>query len=252
MFPSFKGKTVIVTGGSKGIGKGIAKVFASAEANVAILARNKEAAEQTAEEIKQFDGQTVAFSADVTNYESIEKAIEATAKHFGGIDIVCANAGIFPSATIEEMTDEDWDTVLITNTKGTYYTVKASLPYLKKADYGRIIITSSITGPVTGYAGWTHYAASKAAQLGYMRSAALELAEHNITVNAVLPGNVLTEGLEGMGEGYLRDMAAAIPLKKLGKVEDIGYAALFLASEQAGFITGQPIVVDGGQTLPED
>lgn len=252
MFQNFDGRTVVVTGGSIGIGKGIARVFAKSGANVAIIARNKETAEQCAEEISSFPGQAKAFPADVTDLPSMERAMENIAEQFGGIDVVCANAGIFPSATLEEMTDEKWDHVLNTNTKGTYHTVKASLLYLKKADAGRIIITSSITGPVTGYAGWSHYAASKAAQLGFMRSAALELADQGITVNAVLPGNILTEGLEGMGEDYLQAMANAIPTKKLGTVEDIGYAALFLASKEAGFITGQTIIVDGGQTLPED
>lgn len=252
MFQRFDGKTIVVTGGSKGIGKGIAKVFASAGANVAILARTTEEAEATAKEIQVKEGQTHAVFADVKDYDSIKAAVDEVADKYGGIDVLCANAGIFPSASIEDMTSEEWDHVMDTNTKGTFHSVKACIPYLKKADYGRIVITSSITGSITGYPGWVHYSTSKAGQLGFMRSTALELAHDNITVNAVLPGNVMTEGLQGMGEGYLNDMAQAIPLKKLGKVEDIGYAALFLASKEAGFITGQSIVVDGGQVLPED
>jgi 3-oxoacyl-[acyl-carrier protein] reductase len=114
-----------------------------------------------------------------------------------------------------------------------------------------VILTSSITGPITGFPGWTHYGASKAGQLGFMRTAALELAKLRITVNAVLPGNILTEGLIGMGDEYVSSMAASIPLGRLGSVADIGNAALFLASDAAGFITGQSIIVDGGQTLPE-
>ena len=182
----------------------------------------------------------------------MEAMVKEVVRDFGGIDVLCANAGIFPSVTIEEMTDQNWDDVINTNTKGLLFSLQACLPYLKKADFGRVVITSSITGAVTGYPGWSHYGASKAAQLGFMKTAALELASEHITVNAVLPGNVLTEGLEGMGEDYIKDMAASIPLKKLGSVEDIGYAALFLASKEAGFITGQTIVVDGGQILPED
>jgi 3-oxoacyl-[acyl-carrier protein] reductase len=170
---------------------------------------------------------------------------------FGGIDILCANAGIFPNATLETMTAEDWDAVMNTNARGTLFAIQACLPYLKLAQFGRIIITSSITGPITGYAGWAHYGASKAAQLGLMRSAALEMAKHGITINAILPGNIMTEGLQNMGESYLSGMAASIPLKRLGKVEDIGFAAVFLASEEAGYITGQSIIVDGGQTIPE-
>lgn len=252
MFHSLKGKTVVVTGGSKGIGKGISRVFANQGANVAVVARNFDVAEACVAEISRADGQVRAFSADVTERRSMESMVKEIVNEFGGIDVVCANAGIFPSTTIEEMSTENWDLVMNTNAKGTFHTVQACIPYLKKAEFGRIVITSSITGPVTGYSGWSHYAASKAAQLGFMKTAALELASDHITVNAVLPGNILTEGLEGMGDDYLEEMAAAIPLKKLGRVEDIGYATLFLASKEAGFITGQTIIVDGGQILPED
>jgi 3-oxoacyl-[acyl-carrier protein] reductase len=113
------------------------------------------------------------------------------------------------------------------------------------------VLTSSITGPVTGYPGWAHYGATKAGMLGFMRTVAIELARNHITINAVLPGNVRTEGLANLGEEYQRRMTAAIPLGKLGEVEDIGYAALFLASDEARFITGQTLIVDGGQVLPE-
>jgi len=116
---------------------------------------------------------------------------------------------------------------------------------------GRVILTSSITGPITGFPGWTHYGASKAGQLGFLRTAAIELARDDITVNAVLPGNIMTEGLAGMGEDYVAGMTAAIPMRKLGSVADIGYAALFFATDEAAYITGQTIVVDGGQVLPE-
>lgn len=254
MFDSLKGKTVIVTGGSKGIGKGISRVFANQGANVAVVARNLSVAEDCVAEISESTSNISvhAFSGDVSDRESMMAMAKEVADKFGSIDILCANAGIFPSSTIEEMSSADWDHVMNTNAKGTFLTVQACLPYLKKEEYGRIVLTSSITGPVTGYPGWTHYAASKAAQLGFMRSAALEVASHNITVNAVMPGNVLTEGLKGLGEDYLKEMASAIPLQKLGSVEDIAYAALFLASKEAGFITGQTIIVDGGQILPED
>ncbi|RSK55203.1 3-oxoacyl-ACP reductase FabG [Bacillus canaveralius] len=252
MFDSVKGKTVIVTGGSKGIGKGIARTFANHGANVAIVARNLAAAEACAVELNRGNGKVYALCGDVTDRGSMETVAKQVNETFGSIDVLCANAGIFPSVTLEQMTTEDWDTVMNTNAKGTLHAVQACIPYLKQATYGRIVITSSITGPVTGYAGWSHYAASKAAQLGFMRTAALELAGDNITVNAVLPGNVLTEGLEGLGDDYLQEMASAIPMQKLGSVEDIGYAALFLASKEAGFITGQTIIVDGGQILPEN
>jgi 3-oxoacyl-[acyl-carrier protein] reductase len=129
--------------------------------------------------------------------------------------------------------------------------VQTCLPELKKSAAGRVVITSSITGPITGFPGWSHYGASKAGQLGFIRTAAIELAKYGITVNAVMPGNILTEGLEDMGDDYLTQMASSIPLKRLGSVEDIANAMLYFASEEAGYVTGQTIVVDGGQVLPE-
>ncbi|MFE8700861.1 3-oxoacyl-ACP reductase FabG [Cytobacillus sp. FJAT-54145] len=252
MYQSVKGKTVIVTGGSKGIGKGIASTFAKNGANVVVVARNLDTSKACVSELAADNGNVYAVSGDVTDRESMVEVAKEVFGKFGSIDVLCSNAGIFPSANLEEMTNEDWDLVMNTNAKGTFHAVQACIPYLKKAEYGRIIITSSITGPVTGYPGWSHYAASKAAQLGFMRTAALELASENITVNAVLPGNILTEGLEELGEEYLQEMAESIPMKKLGRVEDIGYAALFLATKEAGFITGQTVIVDGGQILPEN
>jgi 3-oxoacyl-[acyl-carrier protein] reductase len=187
----------------------------------------------------------------VTDLASMEKAANAAAEAFGGIDILCANAGIFPQVKIEDLSPVQWDEVANTNLKGAFLSVKACLPYLKKSDQGRVILTSSITGPVTGFPGWSHYGATKSGQLGFMRSAAIELARYAITVNAVLPGNIVTEGLAALGEDYYNTMAASVPLKKLGSVADIGNAVLFFASKEAGYITGQTLIVDGGQILPE-
>jgi 3-oxoacyl-[acyl-carrier protein] reductase len=122
---------------------------------------------------------------------------------------------------------------------------------MKQRRRGRIILTSSITGPITGYTGWSHYGASKAGQLGFMRTAAIELAPHGITVNAVLPGNIATEGLADMGPDYISSMEAAVPMKRLGSVSDVANAALFFASDEAAYITGQSLAIDGGQVLPE-
>ena len=248
MLTSLEGRSVVVTGASKGIGKGIARVFARQGARVLVVARHADQAEACAREL----GATAsAFAADVTKLDDMEAMARAAAERHGGIDVLCANAGIFPQAKIEELSAEQWDQVLGTNLRGTFLAVKACLPYLKKADGGRVVITSSITGPVTGFPGWTHYGASKAGQLGFLRTAAIELARYGITINAVMPGNIVTEGLEGLGAEYLKTMAASIPLKRLGSVEDIGYAALFFASREAAYITGQTIIVDGGQILPE-
>ena len=170
---------------------------------------------------------------------------------FGGIDILCANAGIFPDSKLASMTEEDMDRVFDTNIKGTLLTVQACIPALGASGHGRVILTSSITGPITGYPGWSHYGASKAAQLGFMRTAAIELAPLGITVNAVLPGNVATEGLADLGEDYRHAMEMSIPQRRLGDVEDIGNAALFFACDEAAYVTGQALAVDGGQVLPE-
>jgi short-chain dehydrogenase/reductase SDR len=152
---------------------------------------------------------------------------------------------------IEDMTEEDWDKVQNINVKGAFLVIQATLKHMKKQNYGRIVLTSSITGDITGYPGWAHYGASKAAQLGFMRTAALEYAKYGITINAIQPGNILTDGLIEAGEEYMNKMKSVIPVNALGKPEDIGYTAVFLASHEAGFITGQRIVVDGGQILPE-
>jgi 3-oxoacyl-[acyl-carrier protein] reductase len=248
MTQSLQGRSVVVTGGSKGIGKGIARVFAQAGAKVAIVARHGDQAEAAAKDIGHG---AFGLSGDVTSLSSMDQVMKEAASRNGGLDVLCANAGIFPPAKLEDMSSEEWDLVVDTNLKGTFHSVKAAVPYLKKSDQGRIVLTSSITGPVTGYPGWTHYGATKAGQLGFMRTACIELAKYGITVNAVMPGNIITEGLAGMGEEYQRSMAASVPLKKLGVVEDIGYAALYFASKEANYVTGQTIIVDGGQILPE-
>ena len=251
MLTSVEGRSVVVTGASKGIGKGIAKVFASHGARVLIVARGIDDAEATAQEIRNEGGTASAYSADVTSSEDMDGMAAAAAERHGGIDVLCSNAGIFPQNHLENMSGDEWDLVLGTNLKGTFLAIKSCLPHLKDSDGGRIVLTSSITGPITGYPGWTHYGASKSGQLGFMKTACMEFAKYGITVNAVMPGNIITEGLQGLGEDYLETMAASIPLKRLGSVEDIGNAALFFASKEAGYITGQTIVVDGGQTIPE-
>ena len=248
MLQSIAGRCVVVTGASKGIGKGIAQIFARHGARVLVVARTVTEVRAAAEEI---GGDTQAFAADVSDWSACQAMAAAAVSAFGGIDILCANAGIYPQAHIEQMDPGEWDTVLGTNLKGSFLSLKACLPWLKQSTQGRVILTSSITGPLTGFPGWSHYAASKAGQLGLMRTASIELARYGTTVNAVLPGNIATEGLVDLGEEYRQSMAVAIPLKRLGSVEDVGNAVLFFASHEAGYITGQTIVVDGGQTLPE-
>lgn len=252
MFTSIAGRSAIVTGATKGIGKGIAGVLVSAGADVLITGRNEADAQATVAELSALGGGRVAYAlGDVADAESCARMAAAAVAAHGGIDILCANAGIFPDAKLTSMSEADMDRVLDTNIKGTLLSVQACIPELAKSGRGRVILTSSITGPITGYPGWSHYGASKAAQLGFMRTAAIELAPMGITVNAVLPGNVITEGLADLGEDYLRSMEMSIPQRRLGSVADIGNAALFFATDEAAYITGQALVVDGGQILPE-
>jgi 3-oxoacyl-[acyl-carrier protein] reductase len=245
-------RTVLVTGATLGIGKGIARVFTKNGYNVVLTARNQQKGEEAVEELKALGNENILFMAgDVTRLESMKAVVAAALEKFGGLDVLCANAGMFPSAKLDTMTEQEWDDIFNVNVKGMLFSIQAALDALKKSKAGRIVITSSITGPVTGYPGWAHYGGTKAAQLGFMRTAAVELAPDGITVNAVLPGNIYTEGLQDLGEGYLNTMKASIPMKRLGDVEDIGNAALFFAQESSGYVTGQSLIVDGGQILPE-
>jgi 3-oxoacyl-[acyl-carrier protein] reductase len=251
MFTSLEGRSVIVTGASKGIGRGIALRFGSAGCKVLVVSRKLSDAEAVAAEIAAAGGSALALAADVTRQGEMQAMAAAAIHAFGAIDILCANAGIFPAAKLGAMTEADFDAVIGTNLKGTFLAVSACLSAMKAQNKGRIILTSSITGPVTGYPGWSHYGASKAGQLGFMRTAAIEFARFGITVNAVLPGNIATEGLAGLGEDYVRKMQASVPMRRLGSIMDIANAALYFASDEAAYVTGQSLVVDGGQILPE-
>ena len=188
MLTSIAGRSVIVTGASKGIGKGIAQVFARSGGKVLVVSRHLDEAEACAEELRRGGGTAKGHAADVTKMGDMQIMVDAAVTAHGGIDILCANVGIFPQANIEDLSSQDWDHVVATNLKGTFLPIKACLPHLKKSDQGRVVITSSITGPVTGFPGWAHYGATKAGQLGFMRTVAIELAKYAITVNAVLPG----------------------------------------------------------------
>jgi 3-oxoacyl-[acyl-carrier protein] reductase len=242
---------VLVTGGTRGIGRGIAGVFARAGANVVVSGRDPQAGTAAVERLSGLGGQVSYAQGDVGVAADCDRVVAEAVERHGGLDVLCANAGVFPDRKLAEMTEEDIDAIFATNVKGCMLMVKSCIPHLEHAGHGRVIVTSSITGPLTGFPGWSHYGATKAAQLGFIRTACIELAPRGITVNAILPGNVVSEGLDELGPDYLAQMEASIPLGRLGTVEEVGAAALFLASDEAGYITGQTIVVDGGQTAPE-
>jgi 3-oxoacyl-[acyl-carrier protein] reductase len=251
VFSDITGRPVLVTGGTKGIGKGIARVFAEAGARVAICGRDAAAGAAAVDDLGGSGAEVVFVAGDVGVAADAERIVAETVERFGGLSILCANAGIFPDVKLADMSEADIDQIFATNVKGTMLTVKAAIAPLSASGHGRVVITSSITGPITGFPGWSHYGATKAAQLGFLRTAAIELAADQITVNAVLPGNIVTEGLDELGPDYREQMESSIPLKRLGTVADIGNAALFLATDEAAYITGQTIVVDGGQVAPE-
>ena len=244
-------KVAIITGGSAGIGRGIAQVFAAKGAKIVIASRGIEAGEKLAAKLNAAGTSALFVQTDVSLKSDVQKMVSSTRDAFGTIDILVANAGLFWEQSLDEMSEDDWDKIQNVNLKSTFLCVQAVLPLMKTQKSGRIVLTSSITGPMTGMWGFAHYGATKAAQNGFMRSAALELAPFGITINSVMPGNILTEGLKDLGEDYLAKMSAAIPMGRLGKPEDIGAAMAFFASDEARWITGQSLVVDGGQVLPE-
>jgi 3-oxoacyl-[acyl-carrier protein] reductase len=194
---------------------------------------------------------TVAVAGDVTVAEDIQRVIETACERFGRLDVFCHCAGIYPQTPIEEIDMDEWSSVIDTNLTSTFLIVKACIPVMREQHYGRIVLISSITGSRTGYPGLSHYSATKAGMSGFMRTAALELAPFDVTINGIEPGSIRTEGLADLGEEAIETMVKNIPLGSLGEPEDIAYAAVFLASDAARFITGQTIIVDGGQTLPE-
>jgi 3-oxoacyl-[acyl-carrier protein] reductase len=245
------GQVAIVTGGARGIGLGIAAVLRSEGANVVIADIDETAAAAAATVLSETGEHAIAVRTDVTSKADVESLAAAAVDRWGSIEILAANAGIYPHIPLADIAVADWDQVMAINVRGAMVAIQACVPKMTEQGYGRIVLTSSITGSVVGQPGYAHYGASKAAMLGLMRSAAVEVAGQGITINAVLPGNIRTPGFDELGPEHKRRMLDAIPLKRFGEPEDVGWCVRFLASREACYITGQTLIVDGGQVLPE-
>jgi 3-oxoacyl-[acyl-carrier protein] reductase len=244
-------RVAVVTGAATGIGRGIARVLAAEGARVVIADVDGDAAEKTAAEIRDDGNEALAVAADVTDRAALDATAAAALERYGRIDILAANAGVYRFDAIEEITDEVWDRIIDTNVKGALYSIQAVLPAMRSRRYGRIVLTSSITGVLVVAPGVAHYATSKAAMIGLMRSAALETVADGITVNAVQPGNVRTAGLSELDPELIASVERSIPLGRLAEPEEVGWAVRYFASEEAAYVTGQTLVIDGGQVLPE-
>ncbi len=246
-----QGRTAIVIGAAQGIGRGIAELFLAEGARVAIGDWKPEAGEAAVRALAPL-GDVLFCPTDVSRPESVQALASAARARFGRIDILVQNAGIYPLTMIEAMSPQEWDRVLGVNLKGCFLAAQACLPAMKAQGYGRMLFTASITGPRVSCPGHGHYSASKAGIVGFVRAAAIEFAPYGITVNAVEPGNIMTEGLQAdRSPAFVEAMARSVPLGRLGTPRDVAHAFLYLASEEAGYVTGTTIVVDGGQTLVE-
>ena len=242
-----EGRVALVIGAARGIGAGIAERFAEEGAKVVIADNLVELGQETAERL---DGSFI--NINVSKFEDNQAAVSLATSTYGGLDILVQNAGIYPWTLIENISPEEWDDVLAVNLKGTFLSARAALPAIKARGGGRMVFTSSITGPRVTSPGHGHYSASKAGINGFIKAAALEFSGYNITVNGIEPGNILTDGMkQHRSPAFIKMMEDGIPLGRLGTPRDVANTALFLASDDASYITGTTIIVDGGQTLPE-
>jgi len=240
-------KVALVIGASRGIGRAIVERFFEEGAKVVLADFDADGGKGTADEIG------VPFiHTDIAKMDDAIAAVAFTIERYGRLDIIVQNAGIYPWQLIENTSPEDWDHVMGVNLRGAFNAARAALPQMKKQASGRILFTSSITGPHVTSPGHGHYSATKAGINGFIRSAALEFSSYGINVNGVEPGNILTEAIQlHRGDAFIKNMEDAIPLGRLGSPRDVANAFLFLASDDASYITGTTVIVDGGQLLPE-
>ena len=243
------GRHALVTGASRGIGRAVALALAAEGASVALnFAGNVAAAEAVRAEIESAGGKAILVPADVSDENAVEDMVKTVTEAFGSIDILVNNAGITRDGLLLRMKEEDWDAVLNTNLKGVFYCTKAVAKLMMKKRYGRIVNMASVVG-VTGNASQANYAAAKAGVIGFTKAMAKELASRGITVNAIAPGFIRSDMTDVLPDKVKEAMLAEIPLGRAGEPADVAKAALFLASDQAAYITGQVLKVDGGMVM---
>ncbi len=241
----FTGKTALITGSARGIGKAIAERLAAGGAKIIISDIMADAAEATAEEMRSRGIEAIAIAANVANRDDAIKLVEAAVAKFSSLDIVVNNAGITRDTLMVRMSEQDWDSVIDVNLKGAFLITQAAAKIMMKQRSGRIVNISSVVGRM-GNAGQTNYAASKAGLIGLTKASAKELATRGVTVNAIAPGFIQTAMTDQMPETAREKLSGAIPMKRLGTPEDVAAAVAFLASEDASYVTGQVIGIDGG------
>lgn len=246
------GKVAIVTGGGQGIGRGITTVFAQEGAKVMVATRTAKHGEDAVKLAREGGGIAELCAADIGSKEECDRVVAETVKKFGGVDILVHNAASFLGGPVETYSEADLETVLSINLKAAFRLSAACIPLMRKRGAGRLLFTSSVTGPRVAMPGTSYYAASKGGINAFIRTLSMELAREKITVNGVEPGYIRTAAMELLAdEAGMKEMAKYIPMGYIGDPNDIAYSMLYLASDEARYVTGQTIVVDGGSTLPE-
>jgi len=247
-----KGKVALVTGGGQGIGRGIVQLFAQEGANVMIATRTASHGEETLRLVREAGGTASLCAVDIGSKAQAERAVSETVRQFGQLDILVHNAASFLGGPVERYSEADLETVLAVNLKACFRLSAACIPHFRRRGAGRLLFTSSVTGPRVAMPNTAYYASSKGGINAFIRTAAVELARDRITVNGVEPGYIRTAAMELLAsEEGMAQMAKYIPMGYIGDPSDIAYAMLYLASDEARYVTGQTICVDGGSTLPE-